>query len=96
MKKKTIKKPYVIIRTYSAGVHCGTLENRKGKEVTLSNARRVWYWNGAKTLHEMSQNGFAVTSKISQSVPEITLTEAIEILPCSTKAQVIMEQSIWA
>ena len=27
--------PYVLIRTYSAGVHCGYLKERKGKEVTL-------------------------------------------------------------
>jgi hypothetical protein len=35
---------YIICRTYSAGVFAGTLEKREGREVTLSNTRRLWYW----------------------------------------------------
>ena len=44
MAAKKVVKPYVIVRTYSAGVFAGTLESRKGKEVVLSAARRLWYW----------------------------------------------------
>ena len=32
--------PYVIVRTYSAGVFAGSLEKRIGQEVVLRNARR--------------------------------------------------------
>ena len=32
---------YVIIRTYSAGVWCGTLDKKQGKEVILKEARRM-------------------------------------------------------
>lgn len=39
-KKITPKRPYVVVRTYSAGVHCGELVSRKGQEVVLANARR--------------------------------------------------------
>ena len=35
---------FVIVRTYSAGVHAGTLASQAGKEVTLTNARRIWLW----------------------------------------------------
>ena len=76
----------VIIRTYSAGVHFGTLAARDGKEVTLTNARRLWYWEGAFTLSEVAQNGVKKSSKLSVAVPEIILTEAIEIIPCSEAA----------
>lgn len=76
----------VIIRTYSAGVHFGTLAARDGKEVTLNNARRLWYWEGAFTLSAVAQNGVNKSSKLSVSVPEIILTEAIEIIPCSEAA----------
>ena len=31
----TKKTQFVLIRTYSAGVHCGTLVSHKGKEVVL-------------------------------------------------------------
>ena len=50
-------KPYVIVRTYSAGVFAGTLEFHDGKEVTLSNARRLWYWDGAATLSQLAMEG---------------------------------------
>ena len=40
----------VIIRTYSAGVHYGTLVNKKGKEVILKDAIRIFYWDGACSL----------------------------------------------
>lgn len=43
-----------IIRTYSAGVHVGTLESHEGTVVTLSNASRIWRWRGANTLHELA------------------------------------------
>lgn len=91
------KKPYVVVRTYSAGVHMGTLESQKGKEVILSKARRLWRWRGANTLHEVSQKGVNVNeyTRISESVPKITLTEAVEILPCSRTAIASLDRSIW-
>ena len=76
----------VIIRTYSAGVHFGTLAARDGKEVTLTNARRIWYWEGAFTLSAVAQSGVNKNSRLSVAVPEILLTEAIEIIPCSKAA----------
>jgi len=80
---------YVIVRTYSAGVFAGQLETRNGKEVTLKNARRLWYWDGAASLSEMAVRG---TSKPNQckfpvAVPSIDLTEAIEIIECTDEAK---------
>ena len=51
------KEKYVIVRTYSAGVHAGTLVSQKGKEVVLMNTRRIWYWKGAASLSEMAVSG---------------------------------------
>lgn len=90
MAKKITKpskpKPLVVVRTYSAGVHIGHLESRKGTEVTLSNAKRLWRWNGANSLHEVALKGVAATSRISEPVPTIQLLEAIEIIPASAEA----------
>lgn len=79
---------YVIIRTYSAGVHAGYLKCRDGKEVELVNARRIWYWDGAASLSQMAVSGVSKPQncKFSVVVPLITLTEAIEIIPCTDKA----------
>ena len=78
---------YVVIRTYSAGVHIGVLQSQSGKEVTLTDARRIWSWRGAFTLSEVSQKGVSDESRLSMPVPAITLTEAIEIIPCSEAAE---------
>ncbi|HVY12106.1 MAG TPA: hypothetical protein VHB73_00915, partial [Alphaproteobacteria bacterium] len=74
-------------RTYSAGVHAGTLKSQNGKEVTLTDARRLWYWQGAFTLNDVANKGIGKGSKIPSAVPEITLTEAIELIPCTDAAR---------
>ena len=85
---------YVIVRTFSAGVHAGTLVSRKGKEVVLKNARRLWYWDGAASLSELSVRGVSKPGncKFPAVVSEIILTEAIEILPCTKAAQKIIKE----
>jgi hypothetical protein len=68
------KGDYIICRTASAGVFAGTLVSRKGKEVELKNARRLWYWDGAATVTPQ-------TCKCSCEVPAVLLAEAIALLP---------------
>ena len=86
-----------LIRTYSAGVHFGTLDSRDGKEVVLSNARRLYQWSGACSLSQVAMDGVDLAnSKISVIVPKITLTEAIEIIPMSeAAAKTMMEAKSW-
>jgi hypothetical protein len=74
----------VIVRTYSAGVHIGTLVSSEGTRVELANARRLWSWSGAFTLNAVATNGVdRGASRISVDVPRIILTEAVEIIPVS-------------
>ncbi len=77
-----------IIRTYSAGVHVGTLKSLDGTTVVLTDASRIWRWRGANTLHELALHGPAQEwTRISERVPEITLTEAIELIPVQPEAE---------
>jgi hypothetical protein len=87
---------YVVVRTYSAGVHAGYLKSRDGKEVVLVNARRLWYWSGASTLSQLAMEGVKNPSdcKFPCPVTEITLTEAIEIISCSEVARKNI-QEVW-
>jgi len=80
---------YVIVRTYSAGVFAGNLVVRNGKEVVLSNARRIWYWSGAASLSQLAMEGTSDPKKCKFPCPVnlITLTEAIEIIPCTEIAE---------
>ena len=84
VKKSSITQgPLSIIRTYSAGVHVGEVVGHDGTVVKLKNARRLWRWRGANTLNEISLSGVNRNeyTRISEIVSEITLTEAIEIIP---------------
>jgi len=90
--------PYVIIRTYSAGVHAGYLKSRSGKEVELLHARRIWYWEGAASLSQLAVDGTSKPDKCKFpcEVSRIELTECIEVLECSKKAQEsIKNVKIW-
>ena len=79
----------VLVRTYSAGVHFGYLKKHSGTEVTLINSRRVYYWEGAMTLSQLSVDGSSKikSCKITVPVNFIILTQAIEILPMTDRAQ---------
>lgn len=85
--------PYVIIRTYSAGVHAGYLKKREGREVTLVNTRRIYYWSGACSLSQMALQGVKHPEgcKFTVVLPEILLLEAIEVIPCTIEAKLNIE-----
>ena len=88
MTTKNENKPYVIVRTYSAGVFAGILERRNGKEVELSDARRIRYWEGAASLSELAVKGTSKPDKCKLPAPvKVTLTEAIEILQTTAAAE---------
>lgn len=89
----TKKKPYVIVRTYSAGVFAGTLESRKGREVVMTNARRLWYWSGAASLSQLAQEGTKDPGNCKFPVPveRVELLEAIEILSVTPAAKASIE-----
>jgi hypothetical protein len=79
---------HVVVRTFSAGVHIGTLVEKDGENVLLKDARRLWKWSGAFTLSEVAQKGVQVKgSRIAMTVPLIELTNANEIIPTSEEAR---------
>ena len=89
---------FIICRTFSAGAFAGTLVSRLGKEVVLSNARRLWYWDGAASLSQLSVQGVSKPKncKFPVAVPEVLLTEAIELLPVSEVAKASIEEvPVW-
>jgi hypothetical protein len=89
---------YVVVRTYSAGVFVGYLKSREGQEVTLINARRLWYWSGASSLSQLSVDGVKDPSncKFPCEVDSVLLLQAIEVLPCTeTAKESIKSVPIW-
>ena len=78
----------VIIRGDRSGVEFGELVEQNGNEVTLKNARRLWYWNGAASLSQLAMDGTKRPQdcKFTVTVSSITILDAVEIIPCTDKA----------
>jgi hypothetical protein len=91
---------YVIVRTYSAGVFAGTVGPAcfEGKQITLKNARRLWYWSGAASLSQLAMEGVKnpLQCKFPCEVELVILTEVIEILLVTDAARKsIADVPVW-
>lgn len=94
-----MKRKYVIVRTQSAGVFAGYLVSRKGQEVVLEKARRLWYWSGAASLSQLAMEGvkFPQNCKFPCEVDRVELLQAVEILDVTPAAQKnIAAVPVWA
>lgn len=78
----------VIVRADRAGVFFGTLTAKEGTEVELSDCRRIWYWDGAASISELALSGVTNprSCKFTVTIPQMIVTEVIEIIPCTEKA----------
>lgn len=88
MNNNDVKKVKVIVRGDRSGVFFGTLEERNGQEVTLSNCRRIWYWDGAASISQLAVDGTSKPEecKFTVVVSEILILDAVEIIPCTDRA----------
>lgn len=82
-----------IFRTYSAGVHYGTLLAKDDRECILGDSIRIWKWDGACSLSQLAVEGTKKPEgcKFAVTVPKLLLTEVIEIIPCSETAVASIE-----
>jgi hypothetical protein len=92
---------YKIVRTYSAGVFAGYIasQSEDGKKITIKKARRLWKWSGAASLSQLAMEGVRDPDgcKFPCEVDSLEITEAIEILDCTHRAQKsISEVPIWS
>ena len=88
----------VIVRGDRSGVFFGTLAKKEGREVTLNHCRRLWYWDGAASISQIANDGTKKPNncKFSQYVNEICILDAIEIIPCTDKANDVIEKvKVW-
>ena len=86
---------YVVIRTYSAGVHIGVLKSHDGSLATLTDARRVWSWSNANTLHEVANNGVGDGSRVSETVSEIIVNGVIEVIATTFVGEAALRGATW-
>lgn len=84
-----MKEQYYIIRADRAGVFFGKIKERSGREVTMTDVRRIWYWDGAASISQLAVEGTSNPQKckFSISVPEMIILDVVEIIPCTDKAE---------
>lgn len=97
--KKAVKKiKRYVVRACSAGVFAGEIVKRKGKEVEMKNARRLWYWSGAASLSQLAMEGVKNPNdcKFPCPVDRVILIEIIEVLDMTDAAwKSISEVPVW-
>jgi len=89
---------YYIVRTRGAGIFFGKIISQVGKEVTMTDARRLWRWRGASECCQLAAEGVKDPDacKFTMYVDEVTLLEAVEIQPCTQESELcIKEVKIW-
>jgi hypothetical protein len=86
---KKYNNEYVIVRGDRSGIFAGNIVSRDGKEVKLENCRRLWYWSGANSISQLAVDGTERPNdcKFTLTVNEIEILDAIEIIPCTEKAE---------
>lgn len=88
----------VIIRANEAGVFFGTIEEKNGSEVILTNCRRLWEWSGASSVSQLANSGTSKPKEclFTEAVNSICILGVIEIIPCTiTAIKSIEEVAIW-
>lgn len=89
-KKENImeKQEFYIVRGDRSGVFFGNIKERNGREVVMTNVRRLWYWDGANSISQLAQCGTVRPSncKFTVTVDEITILDVIEIDKCTRAA----------
>ena len=80
---------YYIVRCANSGVFAGNIKHREGREVTMTNVRRLWYWSGAASLSQLALEGVKNPGncKFTVTVSELVVLDAVELIPCTAEAE---------
>jgi hypothetical protein len=83
-----MKGKYVIVRADKAGVFFGKLEEKNGQEVTMSDVRKLHYWNGAAAVEEIAQIGTKKPGdcRFTVSVESMVIDGVCQVIPCTDNA----------
>lgn len=92
---------YVIVRADRAGVFAGYLkcEDEENHTVTLVECRRIYYWDGAASISELSVNGVSKPQncKFPVAVKEAKISGVIETIKATEKARKsIQAVKVWS
>jgi len=91
------RKPKVVVTTKHRGVFFGTLEERSGTDVVLSDARVCVYWSKeTKGFVGLAAIGPLKGSRVSPAAPKMEIVDVTAILHCSAEAVNRWEGGVWS
>lgn len=79
---------FYVVRTTNAGVFFGKIKEASHDEVTMTEVRKIWHWEGACAVEQLAMDGTKRPNdcKFTVIVPEMTVMDPIQIIPCTEKA----------
>ena len=89
---------YFIVRTMNAGVFFGQIKKRSHDEITMTNVRKLFYWDGACAVEELATNGTRKPGncKFTIEIPEMVIADPIQIIPCTDESvNSINKVTVW-
>ena len=83
---------YYIVRGDRSGVFAGNIVEQNGSEIKMANVRCLWHWRGAATILQLATEGVknAGSCQFTMVVPEVTVLDTIEVVPCTKIAKDII------
>jgi len=78
-----------IVRCNGSGVWAAEIVRRNGDTAVLTNAIRLWFWDGAASLSELAMTGTKKPEECKFCVPvdEVEVFNIVEILSVTDEAE---------
>lgn len=95
---KTNENQFYIVRTNRAGVFFGKIKESNKDEVIMNEVRKLWHWDGACAVEQIALEGVKRPDncKFTVVVPEMTVMEPVQIIPCTNEAtEILSKVSVW-
>lgn len=92
------KEQMYVVRSDRAGVFFGKIKSRDGDSVTMTDVRKLWYWDGACAVEQLALDGTSAADRcrFTVVVSEMEVLGAIQIIPCTDKAaKSLAEVRVW-
>jgi hypothetical protein len=77
-----------LVRCDRSGVFYGTLVELEGTHALIKNARKIYYWEGAACLEQLSAEGTKKPDecRFTMLVDEIEVTDVMQLLKCTSES----------
>ncbi len=91
---KIAENKFYIVRTNRAGVFFGKIKEASHDEVTMTEVRKLWHWDGACAVEQIAMDGVKKPNNCNFTVvvPEMTVIDPVQIIPCTDKATEILSR----